>query len=292
MRFPLVNSRTQIFSRNHLVVTLAAAFLSWPVFAADELTVLDSPEKGKPVDWSNSIGMKFRLVPAGEFVMGSAKGQPDETPHRVRLTQPFYMGCFEVTRAQWETVTGKTHSEYFPGPDVPINLITWYDVISFLKTLNKQEGVEYRLPTEAEWEFAARAGSATSWPGGDTEQELGKAGWYAGNDGGTLHPVGQKAANAFGLHDMHGNAWEWCTDFYDPHYYAVSTLEDPAGPPLSTYRYRVLRGGAAFFDANYCRSTARNYYQDSRTTKLIGFRILVPVATKSSAKATPPPVKK
>jgi formylglycine-generating enzyme required for sulfatase activity len=286
-----------------IVAPIAAAFLPWPIFA-DELAVVDSPEKavavqqaaavklGKPAEWSNSIGMKFRLVPAGEFVMGSAGGEADATTHRVRLTQPFYMGCFEVTREQWETVTGKKHSDFFPGPDMPMNLITWYDATSFIKALSKQEAVEYRLPTEAEWEFAARAGSATAYPTGDTEQELAKAGWYAGNDGGTLHPVGQKVANAFGLHDMNGNAWEWCEDFYDANYYAVSPVENPAGPALSTYRYRVLRGGAAFFDANYCRSTTRNYYQDSRTTKLIGFRIMLPVATKAPTKPNPPQPKK
>jgi len=300
---PLKNC-TPILPWKPIIALAVATFVTRAVVAADGLAIVDSPETavaaqtecaaklGRAVEWANSIGMKFRLIPAGEFIMGSRNGQPDETPHRVRLTRPFYMGCFEVTRAHWETVTGKKLSDAFPGPEVPINQITWYDATSFIKKLNTQEGVEYRLPTEAEWEFAARAGSTTAYPGGDTEQDLAKAGWYAANDGGTLHPAGQKAANAFGLHDMNGNAWEWCEDFYDANYYAVSPIENPTGPPLSTYRYRVLRGGAAFFDANFCRSTARNYYQDSRTTKLIGFRIVLPVTTKPPAKPGAPQPKR
>ncbi len=282
------------------IATAVAALLSLPVLAVDEPAVIDSPEKaaaaqtasatklGKPVEWINSMGMKFRLIPAGEFTMGSTDGSADETPHRVILTKPYYMGCFEVTRTQWETVTGTKHSDYFPGPDIPMNCITWDHAASFIKTLNKFESAEYRLPTEAEWEFAARAGSATAFPTGDTEKELDKAGWYAANDGGALNPVGQKAANAFGLYDMNGNAWEWCDDFYDAHYYAVSPLENPTGPALSVFHYRVLRGGAAFFGAQSCRSTTRNYFNDSRTTKLTGFRIVLPVTGKTPAKPNQP----
>jgi formylglycine-generating enzyme required for sulfatase activity len=280
--------------------SVALALAAWMVAAASAqeagLPVIDAPDKakaaqaaaaeklGKPVEWTNSIGMKFRLIPAGEFVMGSKEGHADETPHKVRITRPFYLAVTEVTRAKWEQVTEKQQSTYFPGPDLPINSVSWYHAQDFFARLNKLESAKYRLPTEAEWEYAARAGSATKYPTGDAEADLDKVGWYEKNSDNTLRPVGQKAPNAFGLYDMNGNAWEWCDDFYDAEYYGVSPVDDPKGPSRSVYRYRCLRGGSALFGAAAARSTARNYYQESRYERHIGFRVLLPVTSDAPAK--------
>lgn len=241
---------------------------------------------GKPVEMTNSFGMRFRLIPPGEFTMGSAGGQADEAPHRVRITKPFYMSVTEVTRAQWEAVTGKQHSSFFPGPDAPVNFVAYDMVEHFIAVLNKKEGAKYRTPTEAEWEYAARAGTATRYYTGDAPADLDRAAWHAGNAGDALHPVAQKEPNAFGLYDMLGNAWEWCSDFYDRDYYRSSPTDDPTGPKLSLYGYRVVRGGSIYFGPDFCRCAHRDYYQDSRTDKQFGFRIVLPVLTGAPA-ATP-----
>src|SRR5258708_5828116 len=137
--------------RIYIVGLAAVALFGGPNLRAEDLPVIDTPAKAveaqkaaaaklaRPQEWTNSIGMKFCLVPAGEFVMGRSGKESDETPHKVRLTQAFYIGRFEVTRAQWEAVMGTKHSDYFPGPDVPMNMITWYHATAFLKALNKQE---------------------------------------------------------------------------------------------------------------------------------------------------------
>ena len=245
---------------------------------------------GKPVQWTNGAGMNFQLVPAGEFMMGSP-GDADAPLHRVRLTKPFYLATTEVTRAQWEALTGTVRSTYFPGAEMPINCVSWYEAQQFIGALSKKEGVKYRLPTEAEWEFAARGGATTRFPAGDAEQDLDRAGWFVKNSDNVLHAVGQKEPNAFGLQDMHGNAWEWCDDFYDPQSYAVSPLEDPKGPERSLYRYRVLRGGSIFYGAGMCASGHRDYFQESRYEKHIGFRVLLPIPAEPMPAPKPPKAK-
>jgi formylglycine-generating enzyme required for sulfatase activity len=281
----------------------ALAVAAWTAWGAPEATppdVIDAPAKavaaqkawaeklGKPVEWTNSLGMRFRLIPPGEYVMGADDLMGLETPHTVRLTQPFYLGVFEVTRKEWEAVTGKVHSTFFPGEDVPINFVSWYHVQDFLGALNKKEKAAYRLPTEAEWEYAARAGSAFSFITGNTSADLDQSAWHAANSGNVLHPVGQKAANAFGLHDMLGNAWEWCDDFYDADFYAAGPKADPKNTRTPTFRMRVLRGGAMYFNAYFCRVSHRAWYQESRTEKYIGFRVALPI---SAAEPPPAPAK-
>src|SRR5688572_29703136 len=162
------------------------------------VALIDTPEKakaaqaawatklGKPVQWSNPAGMKFQLIPPGEFDMGAKDGDPDAKLHRVRITQPFYLGTYEVTRQDWEKVSKSKHSNFFPGPTHPMNHIHHYAAVSFCAQLSKAEGItnavaQYRLPTEAEWAFAARAGTATHYYTGNTEADLDKAGWYEKN---------------------------------------------------------------------------------------------------------------
>jgi formylglycine-generating enzyme required for sulfatase activity len=194
----------------------------------------------------------FVRISAGEFMMGSTNGVDDEQPvHRVRISREFEMGKYEVTQAQWEAVMGNNHSR-FEGPDLPVEQVSWNDAQEFINKLNQSDNkYQYRLPTEAEWEYAARAGST-----GDYAGDLDAMAWYYINSGNTTHPVGQKQANAWGLYDMHGNVWEWVRDWYDSGYYAQSPGADPRGP--SSGSSRVSRGGGWGSLARNCRSAVRS----------------------------------
>ncbi len=211
-------------------------------------------------------GVRFEFVPIepGEFLMGSESGGSDEKPvHRVRISRPFEMGKFEVTQAQWEAVMGNNPSN-FKGADRPVETVSWNDVQEFLKRLNaRQDGYRYRLPTEAEWEYAARAGSRE-----DRYGELDSIGWYQGNSGGQTHPVGQKQPNAWGLYDMLGDVWEWCQDWYAS--YAAGEAIDPQGPPSG--QQRVLRGGSWGDDARSLRAPFRDSNGPVGRYVIIGFR--------------------
>jgi formylglycine-generating enzyme required for sulfatase activity len=197
-----------------------------------------------PDKFTNSIGMKFVLIPAGEFTMGSPENEQgrdsNEPQHKVKITKPFYMQTTEVTQAQWKAVMGNNPS-YFKGNDLPVETVSWDDAQEFIKKLSAKEGVKYRLPTEAEWEYACRAGSTTKFYFGEDESKLDEYAWYHNNSDGKTHPVGQKKPNAWGLYDMHGNVWEWCQDWYGADYYKNSPAEDPQGP--ASAESRVLRGG-------------------------------------------------
>jgi formylglycine-generating enzyme required for sulfatase activity len=243
-----------------------------------------------PKELTNTIGMKLVLIPAGEFMMGSPETEkvwdfakqknvrPDgETQHKVRLTKPFYMGATEVTQAQWKAVMGNNPSQ-FKNDDLPVERVTWNDCQEFLKKLSAKEGKAYRLPTEAEWEYACRAGSAARFNSGDDEKSLDAAGWYNGNSGTKTHPVGQKMANAWGLYDMHGNVWEWCHDWYGE--YPDGDQIDPAGPAQGARR--MLRGGSWDLNPKFCRSAFR--FKRSSVIRLytIGFRVV------ESGSMTPP----
>ena len=220
----------------------------------------------------NSIGMTFVLIPAGEFMMGSNDGDYDERPvHPVRLSRPFYLGKYEVTQGQWQAVMGRNPSHFTGDPNLPVEQVSWEEVQTFVRTLNAREGVTaYRLPTEAEWEYAARAGSTTTYSFGDKARKLGDYAWYGDNAEGRTHPVGQRKPNAWGLYDVHGNVWEWVQDWYGP--YDVDEVIDPQGP--SGDSYRVYRGGGWGTFAGNCRSSERNF--DTPDTRLagLGFRLL------------------
>ena len=205
-----------------------------------------------PVE-TNSIGMKLVLIPAGEFTMGSSDGTSDERPpHKVRIAKPFYLGQYEVTVGHFRqfanesgyTGAGDSWKTAFRSQtdDHPVVKVSWDDAKAFCDWLSKKEGKEYRLPTEAEWEYACCAGTQTKWSFGDNQSELGDYGWFSGNSASQTHPVGQKKPNAWGLYDMHGNVWEWCADWLGAYYYASSPADDPKGPSSGTNR--VLRGGS------------------------------------------------
>ncbi len=216
----------------------------------------------------NSIGMLLVPIPAGQFQMGSphsdsAAEETEKRQHLVKITEPFYLSVYEVTQQQYEKLMGVRpwQGSIFgvqDGPDYPATHVTWNDAVEFCRKLSEQEDVEYRLPTEAQWEYACRAGTTTVYSFGDDQSKLGQYAWYKKN---TLdigeqyaHPVGQKLPNPWGLYDMHGNVFKWCQDWYAP-YGSEKALSDPIGPAQGTRR--VLRGGAFVGSARRARSASR-----------------------------------
>jgi formylglycine-generating enzyme required for sulfatase activity len=204
--------------------------------------------------------------------MGSNNGDDDEKPmHTVRISRPFYLGKYEVTQGQWEAIMGKNPSRFTGDPNRPVEQVSWEDVQEFLQRLNAREGgARYRLPTEAEWEYAVRAGSTTAYSFGDSTSQLGQYAWHDGNAGGATHPVGRLQPNAWGLHDMHGNVWEWVQDWKGT--YPSGTVTDPTGPQSGSYR--VSRGGSWNYAARYCRSANRDDFAPAYRHFYLGFRLL------------------
>jgi formylglycine-generating enzyme required for sulfatase activity len=219
----------------------------------------------KTLDLGKGVKMELVWIPPGEFMMGSNDGQDNEKPlHRVRLTKGFWMGKYEVTQEQYEAVIGSNPSK-FKGSDNPVGNVSWDDAVAFCR---KAGG---RLPTEAEWEYACRAGTTTKYHSGDTDNDLARVAWYGSNSDNNPHPVGGKLANTWGLHDMHGNVWEWCADWYGD--YPNSDAVDPTGP--GSGQDRVLRGGSWNCYSVSCRSVHR--YKFSPDVGIIsnGFRVIV-----------------
>lgn len=233
---------------------------------------------------TNSIGMEFVLIPAGTFMMGSddcSLGCNGENPrHKVTISKSFALAKYVVTQSQWQKVMGNNPSSH-KGDNLPVIDISWYDAQAFIRTLNELENTaSYRLPTEAEWEYAARAGSEGEFCFGDDDMELGQYAWYWENSCRKMEPspVGQKRPNAWGLYDMHGNVWEWVQDWYNETYYTKSPSIDPQGP--SEGLSRVRRGGCFYFAEYVCRSAHRCCVQPDRRVldfahvDINGFRVL------------------
>ncbi|MBS3764811.1 MAG: formylglycine-generating enzyme family protein, partial [Planctomycetes bacterium] len=208
------------------------------------------------------------------------EGQADEQPrHRVKITKSFYMGMTEVTQAQWEAVMGTTPWEgkkHTPdSKNGPATFVSWKDAMMFCRKLSRRTGKKFRLPTEAEWEYACRAGTQTAYSFGDDPELFGKYGWFGKNSDRKPHAVAQKKPNPAGLYDMHGNVWELCLDYYAEDYYKNSPSADPKGPEEKGKR--VKRGGSWRRGASLCRSASRYYfnraYSDNFRTG--GFRVVV-----------------
>jgi formylglycine-generating enzyme required for sulfatase activity len=253
--------------------------------------------------FTNYLGMEFAWIPAGTFTMGSPADEPgrltDESQHQVTLTQDFYMMTTEVTQAQWEAVMGSNPSRFTVcGGDCPVERVSWEDVQDFIAALSAMDGRTYRLPTEAEWEYAARAGTTTAfYSGGITNAEwsscipldpnLDLIGWYCGNDKvdgtSTTHPVAQKQPNAFGLYDTSGNVWEWVQDWSGS--YPDGAVVNPTGPDSGSVR--VVRGGSWEYDARSCRSARRSSSTPSYRSYYTGFRLALSPA-ESCAHAISP----
>ena len=260
---------------------------------------------------TNSIGMKLALIPPGSFVMGSPEGErgrfDHEGPqHEVEITRPFYLGVFAVTQEEFKRVMGMNPSCFSPdgtgketvaGLDTrrfPVENVSWNEAVEFCRTLSrlpeeKRSGRTYRLPTEAEWEYACRAGTDTAFHYGN---------YLLGNWGGGLLymrdespflgrtcPVGSYPANAFGLYDMHGNVREWCADWYEEGYYRRSSKKDPAGPKKG--QSHVARGGSWFGIDEACRAASRLGFVPGTRSHDLGFRVCVPAVPKKGSRFPP-----
>jgi formylglycine-generating enzyme required for sulfatase activity len=265
---------------------------------------------GANVTASNALGMKLVLVPPGKFVMGGDKNEPawepSEAPrHEVEISKPFAIGAHEVTVGQFRAFVKATNymteTEKLGGPlqwdfaakvhkrdpailwnkpgyqqtdDCPVVCVTWDDAQAFCKWLSDKEGVAYTLPTEAQWEYACRAGTTTTYYFGDQEGDLDANAWTAYNAEDKAHPVGQKRPNAWGLYDMCGNAWEWTADFFSADYYALSPKADPPGPDSGA---GVMRGGSRIDGPGQLRCGHRCYITHDNSNNVVGFRVVAAV---------------
>lgn len=214
-------------------------------------------------------------VDGGTFMMGATSEQgneaeSDETPtHRVTVSG-FYIGKYEVTQSEWEAVTGRKPS-HFKGPNRPVEQVSWDDCQDFIAKLNRITGKHFRLPTEAEWEYAARGGNRSNSTKYSGEYYLDEVAWYDGNSGNHSHDVGTKRPNELGLYDMSGNVWEWCSDWYDS--YSSDSQNNPTGSSSGTYR--VLRGGCWDDYAIYCRISVRGYDAPGTSNDGRGLRLVL-----------------
>ncbi|MCD6364809.1 MAG: formylglycine-generating enzyme family protein [Planctomycetes bacterium] len=225
----------------------------------------------QPAQITTAGGIEMIAVPAGEFLMGSVDGPADEKPVRRVRVGAFYMDKYEVTQEAFEAVLGRNPSKW-AGSRKPVERVGWFAAIQYCNARSLADGLEpcydletqlcdfsangYRLPTEAEWEYACRAGSKTAYSFGRDKTALKNFAWFKANSGSATHPVGLKKPNAWGLHDMHGNVWEWCNDRYDKSYYSQAPASNPTGPAGGDER--VLRGGSWASEAARCRSACRN----------------------------------
>ena len=251
----------------------------------NELKKLDAIPKSRQahkalvLNLGRGVGMKLVRIPAGTFVMGSPGNEPGREPdgregpqHKVTISKPFYVGVTEVTQEQYAAIMGKNPST-FKSAKNPVEQVSWNDAVGFCKRLSAKIRRPVRLPTEAEWEYACRGHTKTRFYFGEEDKQLGDYAWHKGNSGDKTHPVGQKKPNEAGLHDMYGNVWEWCLDWYDKGYYAKAKPVDPRGPKSGSVRVR--RGGSWHHAPRYCRSAGRYDHHPNRRFYHLGFRVVL-----------------
>jgi len=265
----------------------------------EQVTALPGPKNEMAVDLGGGVTMEFVLIKPGSFMMGSEVIDDAKPVHKVTITKPFYMGRYEVTQEQWVKVMGHNPS-HSKGAKNPVEDVSWDDCVAFMVKLRKKvPGLYFILPTEAQWEYACRAGTTTAYGFGDDDRMLGEYAWYNSGNVGMFfktheHEVGGLKPNAWGLYDMHGNVREWCLDgfiFYQWLYKGSDIISDPAiiNSPLGG---KVLRGGS-FHDApESCRSAYRTYFDPSHASAIFGFRVVggVPTAQTPQPSAAPKPV--
>jgi formylglycine-generating enzyme required for sulfatase activity len=239
--------------------------------------ILDSCRENKEIPktlTSPSTSIEFVLIPSGKFMMGSPSDEQDgyifEYPvHEVAIKNSFYTGKYPVTQKQWERVMGSTPS-HFKGEYLPVESVSLNDVQEFIKKLNEMESTfKYRLPSEAEWEYACRAGTTTRYSFGDNDSKLENYAWYDKNSNDRTHPVGQKSPNPWGLYDMHGNIWEWCPDKWHKSYDGAPS--DGSVWESGDHSSGVVRSGA---NAKLCRSANRGWHQPNSPARRLGFRLV------------------
>ncbi len=225
-------------------------------------------------DLGNGVKLEMIAIPGGSFLMGSEDFEWSRPVHPVKLS-PFHIGKFQVTQAQWQAVM-KTNPSSFKGDTLPVEQVSWNDAFEFCLKLSERAGKEYRLPTEGEWEYASLAGSTGKYCFGNDEALLKDYAWFSENSGRKTHPVGEKKPNNWGLHDIHGNVWEWCQDWYSDSYYAELAKQgeavNPQGP--ANGERRVLRGGSWFNDQDGARAVFRGNFHPGNRVNSFGFRLL------------------
>jgi formylglycine-generating enzyme required for sulfatase activity len=236
---------------------------------------------------ANSVGMKLAYIPPGEFTMGSPKTEPgrvaNETQRHVTFEKGFRIGVTEVTQKEWRLIMG-TNPAFFKGDDLPVERITWREAVEYCRRLSEKEKKRYRLPTEAEWEYACRAGTTTVYYSGENKEALDAAGWYVGNSGNQSHPVGRKQPNPWGLYDMHGNVSEWCAERPpgergDSHSAQLNSEENAL---------RDLRGGSWGLNTSDCRSASRLSNAGTFRYFDLGLRVVCDLDDRArSAESTP-----
>ena len=260
-----------------LVVTLFVAFRGpaekEPPVQAQKNEPLKKEETVPPKYVTNDLGMKFAWIPPGSFLMGSPEGEKgrkrDETQHKVTLTRGFYMGVYSVTQEEWQAVMGNNPSSFKGEKNLPVDMVSWNDCQAFIKKLREKDKKLYRLPSEAEWEYACRAGTTTAYSFGDDNSMLGQYAWFSENSEKKTHPVGQKKPNQLGLFDMHGNVWQWCQDLYGD--YPQKEVVDPTGPEEG--KQPVLRGGSWAYSPDRCRSAVRIKVLPGNRRDYFGLRV-------------------
>jgi formylglycine-generating enzyme required for sulfatase activity len=290
--------KKELISKNTSLAPLSTGLASRGLQVARQMA---QPSYG---DFTNSIGMRLVLISKGKFQMGAPIKEKnrwkDEVQHEVTISKDYYLSVTQVTQGQYEKVTG-TNPSRFQGKKIsadsdnhPVEQVSWEDVVEFCKKLSelpeeKKAGRVYRLPSEAEWEYACRAGSNTAYCFGNEKYSLSDYAWFADNSSYQTHPVGEKKPNAWGLYDMHGNVWELCRDWYD--YYIEGAVIDPSGPTVGRISYdeyyygandssgvfdspyRVYRGGCCGSEAEFCRSACRYGEDPSEPREDLGFRV-------------------
>ena len=263
--------------------------------AAAKVTFAEDPvDKHLILDLGKDVTMKLALIPAGKFVMGSPKSEigrnNDEGPqHKVTISKPFYMGVTEVTQAQWkammEFIPWQDQTYAASGDNYAASCVSWYRANEFCDALSKKIGRTVLIPTEAQWEYACRAGSNTAYGFGDDASKLGDYAWYHDNTWKIgqkyAHQVGLKKPNAFGLYDMHGNVYEWCRDVYDATFYSTSKSVDPEHAINNTTR--ILRGGSWCNGPYLCRSACRDYCTHGRRFNYYTFGLRIAIAAEQYA---------
>ena len=274
-----------------LLVVISVAI--WALFELDKgASTVSEPETetvGVSIEYENNtitipgtdLSYKMVFVEGGTFKMGAQDENPNganydseayggESPvHNVTLSD-YYIGETEVTQELWEAVMG-SNSSYFKDSTNPVEKVSWDDCQEFVKRLNELTGKTFRLPTEAEWEYAARGGNKSKGYKYSGSNTIGDVAWYTSNSSAMTHPVGTKSPNELGLYDMTGNVWEWCSDWYGS--YSSSAQSNPTGP--STGSYRVLRGGSWFINAQGCRVSFRDYGNPDNRGYDYGFRLVL-----------------
>ncbi len=225
------------------------------------------------LDLGKGIKIELTQIPAGKFQMGSASYDGDEKPvHEVTIPKPFKMSITTITQPQYEAVMGSNPSE-FNGAELPVEKVTWHDAVGFCVRLSEKTGHSVRLPSEAEWEYACRAGSSTEYFFGDDVSLLGKYAWFEDCSEDKTHSVGQLRANQWGLFDMHGNVWEWCHDKWHDDYKVAPT--DGSAWEGGDSEFRIFRGGSWVDDAGDCRAAYRHYSKPTVRCDDLGFRVVV-----------------